>query len=127
MPFNAGDIFLARFPLESTTPHLCVALSDQDGFPPSVFIVPIMTPKNGTDRTLMLPTSVCPDFLVYESCVVYDEFHLVEAEKLEALVIRRYLPGLQTELLFEVQENVFRSDRPNRGERQAFKEYRATK
>jgi hypothetical protein len=123
MPFKAGDAFLAQLPDGSTVPHLCLALTDEGGFCSTVFVVPIMTPTLKSDRTTILSTSACPEFLKYDSVVVYNQLVEREADQLELLVLHRY-PPISNEILALVIDGVFNSPLTPSGVRQSLKERR---
>jgi hypothetical protein len=121
MAFNAGDVFLARLPDGSTVCHLCVALTNEGGICSTVFVVPVMTPTPKSDRTTMLPTSVCPEFLKYESYVAYSSLVERETARLEALIERRHMP-IDAAWLKLVVSGAFQSPLTPRGVRERLKE-----
>jgi len=118
---KAGDAFLAKLPDGSYKFHLCLLLTDEGGMGSTAFIVPVMTPQPHSDPTTIVPTSECPDFLIYDSYVSYA--HLVEqdAQTFEPKIVRSY-PPISADCLKRAIGGAFRSKVTPRGVRHQLKD-----
>lgn len=68
--FASGTAFLLHYPEESSTLHLCIAITDPYGDPPGVLIVPVNSHKGQRDDSCILNEGDHP-FIRHKSVVTY--------------------------------------------------------